>query len=334
MSGPVRSRAATRRPAAETAARPAAAAAMSRRVFGRSLAAAALPLAAASVAAEPAGDRTAAWRPRFILGSALYGTFPLAEILPEVSHTGATMIDLWPRPHGSQREEVDAVGVEEAAAMLAAAGVRLGGIACYKLGPFNLAGEFAVAKRLGAESPVLVTTVPGAGGLEGADLAVAIGTFLEKLGPSLAAAEAAGGVIAIENHSRSLLRSPEGIRRFADLVRSDHLGVALAPHHLPQDAELIAGLASDLGPRLKFVYAQQHGKGSKEKLPKADELLQLPGRGPLDFAPLMRALAAMRFTGPVEIFMHPVPRGEPILPTVAEITTEVNRAREYLLAAG
>ncbi|MFM9195996.1 MAG: hypothetical protein ACKOWG_09685 [Planctomycetia bacterium] len=93
---------------------------------------------------------------------------------------------------------------------------------------------------------------------------------------------------------------------------------------------LVAALARDLGPKLKFVYAQQHGKGAKEKLPKEDELLQLPGRGKLDFGPLMRQLAAMRFAGPIEIFMHPVPRGVPILGSVAEITAEVNRARGHL----
>jgi hypothetical protein len=31
-----------------------------------------------------------------------------------------------------------------------------------------------------------------------------------------------------------------------------------------------------------------------------------------------------------EIFMHPVPRGIPILPTAAETTAEIVRAREYL----
>jgi sugar phosphate isomerase/epimerase len=179
---------------------------------------------------------------------------------------------------------------------------------------------------------VLVTLAPGNGAAAGPDLAAAIGAFLEKLGPSLAAAEETGGVIAIENHSNSLLQTPDGIRRFADAVKSDHLGVAFAPHHLPQDAELIATLARDLGPRVKFVYAQQHGKGSKEKLPKDDELLQMPGRGPLDFGPLMRQLAAVNFRGPVEIFMHPVPRGVPILDTVAAITAEVNRSRASLEA--
>ena len=282
-----------------------------------------------SATADPAADR---WQPRWILASALYGTFPLAEILPEVAKTGADMIDLWPKPHGTQREEIDTLGEEQVKAMLSAAGVRLGGIACYKVGPFKLADEFALAKRLGGEGTVLVTTAPGDGSLTGDALTSAIKAFLEKLSPSIAAAEATGGVIAIENHSSSLLQTPEGIRRFAELATHDRVGVAFAPHHLPQDAALIATLARDLGPKVKFVYAQQHGKGSKEKLPKDDEMLQMPGRGPLDFAPLMRELAAMRFAGPVEIFMHPVPRGVPILESVAAITAEVNRARSHLLA--
>jgi sugar phosphate isomerase/epimerase len=278
-------------------------------------------------AAEAAVDR---WQPRWILASALYGNVPLAEILPEVAKTGAGMIDLWPKPHGTQREEVDALGADRVREMLATHNVKLGGMACYMVGPFNLAGEFAVAKRLGAESPVLMTMAPGDGSATGDVLTAAIKTFLAKLEPSLAAAEAAGGVIAIENHSHSLLQTPEGIRRFAEIAKHERVGIALAPHHLPQDAELIASLAHDLGPKLKFVYAQQHGKGAKEKLPKEEELLQMPGRGPFDFGPLMRALADMRFGGPIEIFMHPVPRGVPILDSVQAITTEVNRARDCL----
>lgn len=313
---------------------------VSRRGFGRALAVAALPLALPGRAAESPTDaatppaNSARWRPRFMLASALYGDAPLATVVAEVAKTGATMIDLWPKPHGSQREEVAALGVPNVRELLAAAGVTLGGIACYKVGAFNLAAEFALAKQLGAEAPVLVCTAPGDGDASGSDLAAAIGRFLEKLRPSVAAAEQTGGMIAIENHSKSLLQTGDGIRRFADLVHGDRVGVALAPHHLPQDGELIAAVARDLGPRLKLVYAQQHGKGSTEKLSKPDELLQLPGRGPLDFGPLMRQLAALAFPGPVEIFMHPVPRGVPILPTVAAITAEVNRARAHLVAVG
>jgi sugar phosphate isomerase/epimerase len=301
---------------------------ISRRALLRSAAGA----VAGAAVARGAAAADAPWQPTYILASALYGNFPLADILPEVAKTGAGSIDLWPKPHGTQREEVDTLGEEKVREMLTVAGVKLGSIACYSIGAFKLAGEFALAKRLGAEAPVLVTMAPGKGDVPGVELAAAIKDFLENLRPSIAAAEESGGVIAIENHSNSLLRTPDSVRRFADAVTSDRVGVALAPHHLPQDAHLIATLAHDLGPRMKFVYAQQDGKGSKEKLPKEVELLQMPGRGPLDFGPLMRELAAQRFAGPVEIFMHPVPRGVPILDTVPAITAEVNRARAYLEA--
>lgn len=34
--------------------------------------------------------------------------------------------------------------------------------------------------------------------------------------------------------------------------------------------------------------------------------------------------------GWTEIFMHPVPRGIPILPTADEVIAEINRSRQYL----
>ena len=58
--------------------------------------------------------------------------------------------------------------------------------------------------------------------------------------------------------------------------------------------------------------------------------MQLPGRGPMDFTPLMAALRKINYTGWTEIFMHPVPRGIPILDSVETVTEEINRARNYL----
>lgn len=270
------------------------------------------------------------WRANYILSSALYGDAPLASILPEVSATGASSIDLWPPPHGTQRDEIDSLGLERVADLLRTHAVRLGGVACYRPGAFNLASEFAVVRRLGDADTVLVTMAKGDGNATGAALDAAIREFLEKLQPTIEEAEAGGGVIAIENHSGSLLKSPESIRRFAKLVQSDKVGLALAPHHLPQEGQLLADLAAEVGSVLKFVYAQQLGHGSSQKLPKDEELLQLPGRGTLDFGPLMRQLAEMNYSGPIEIFMHPVPRGVPILPTLVEITSAVNASRAYL----
>ena len=70
--------------------------------------------------------------------------------------------------------------------------------------------------------------------------------------------------------------------------------------------------------------------GCMTKLPKEQELLQMPGRGSLDFAPILRALKKIDYDGWTEIFMHPVPRGIPILETTAAVSEEINRARRYL----
>ena len=44
----------------------------------------------------------------------------------------------------------------------------------------------------------------------------------------------------------------------------------------------------------------------------------------------MGALKKINFQGWTEIFMHPVPRGIPILDTAEGVTAEINRARRYL----
>ena len=65
-------------------------------------------------------------------------------------------------------------------------------------------------------------------------------------------------------------------------------------------------------------------------MPKDEELQQMPGRGPLDFTPVLKALKEINYTGYTEIFMHPTPRGIPIFPTAGEVTAEINRAKAYL----
>ena len=93
-------------------------------------------LGTASLAGEE--SLNSRWRPNYILSSALYGTATLPEILPEVAKTGATSIDLWPQPHGTQREEIESRGVEQVQQLLEKHDVRLGGIACYRPGALNL----------------------------------------------------------------------------------------------------------------------------------------------------------------------------------------------------
>ncbi len=264
----------------------------------------------------------------YILASCMYGTLPLAEIVPEVKKIGSERIDIWPRVHGNQREQVESMGNDAFATLLGTHGVGLGISTRFDLGPFGLAEEMAFVQEFGAS--LIVTGSEGPKDLTGKELRAAVANFAEGLKPHIAAAEKHGITISIENHGSALIESPDSMRWLIEFTDSPYLGIALAPYHLPDDAALVAQLIEDLGQGLALFYAWQHGMGCHEKLPKEQELMQMPGRGTLDFAPILSALKKINYAGWTEIFMHPVPRGIPILDSTADVTDEINRARHHL----
>lgn len=258
----------------------------------------------------------------------MYGKMDLAQILLQAHKCSAQHIDIWPAPHANHREQIDQTGHGVFTDMMKRRRVRLGILSRYDLGPFKLDDEMHIAKSFGAK--MIICSSKGPKNLKPPALKTAVKDFLDSMKPHLALAQKLGITIGIENHSNSLISSPDSIRYLAELAPSKSIGLALAPYHLPQDPALIAGLIDCLDDRLVHFYAWQHGKGCMKKLPKEQELLQMPGRGPLDFKPILAALKKIDFKGWTEIFMHPVPRGIPILPTASEVTAEINKARRYL----
>lgn len=265
---------------------------------------------------------------KYILSSCMYGYTEVEKILPEVAKTGANAIDIWPKVHGNQREQLDEMGEEKFKEILNKHDVSLGCITQYKLGPFNLQKEMQLAQRLDCHT--IVTGGRGPKDLKGAKLKEAVQEFINKMKPHLKVAEKTGVTIAVENHGNNLIQSPDSMKWLIDLSPSKNLGIAFAPYHLPQDAKLLANLIRSLGNGIAMFYAWEHGMGCMKKLPKEQELMQMPGRGMLDFAPLTEALQDIKYDGWTSIFMHPVPRGIPILKTTPQVTMEINRARKYL----
>ena len=298
---------------------------MNRREFGKRLALTGAAWSAATRGVSAGGKKLEL---RYIVASSMYGELPLGEILPDVRKTGAEWIDIWPRNHGNQREQMEAMGHEAFRTQLTQHQVKLGCLTHYDLGPFRLQAEMKVAGTF--KCPLMICGGSGPKGLKGAALKTAVREFTEKTKPHLAVAEENHVSIAIENHANNLIDSPDSLKWLAEMVPSKNLGIALAPYHLPQDTTLLADLIRALGDRLLMFYAWQHGMGCTKKLPKEQELLQMPGRGELSFQPLVEALRQIEYRGFTEIFMHPVPRGIPILPTAQEVTQEVNRSRRYL----
>ena len=289
----------------------------------------ALALAAAAPVFSRAA-RTDAFRLRYVLSSAMYGEMPLDVILPEVAKTGCEALDVWCRVHGNQREQITEMGDAAFAALLERHRVKLGVSTRYPLGPTGLRDEMEWMKKFGGG--IIVTGSKGPSEPSGAAAKSAVREFLEMMKPHVARAEDTGVTIALENHDRQLLYHPDALRYFAEFNRSPRLGIAFAPHHLHAWPDQIPSLLRDLGARqIPFMYFQEHSDGIRQKAPKEIEMRQLPGfGGGLDYRPIVKALMDIGYTGYVEIFMHPTPRGIPILPTAAEITAAINRARSYV----
>jgi len=285
-------------------------------------------LAAVNLAPETLQGDDGSFRLKYIVASSMYGRMSLADVLPEIGKAGAKYVDIWPELHANHREQIESMGYKQFTEMLRQHNIKLGILTHYDLGPFDLEGEMRVAKELGGS--MVVCGSRGPGDLRGGALKTAVKKFIEKMKPHIATAEQIGITIGIENHGNSLIYSPESIQWLAELAPSRHIGVALAPYHLPQDPALIARLITDLRTHLIHFYAWQYGMGCHKKLPKEQELLQLPGCGKLDFAPIIAALRDTDYKGWIEVFMHPIPRGIPIMPTTAQVTAQINLARAYL----
>jgi len=214
--------------------------------------------------------------------------------------------------------------------------VNLKCMTCYNLGPFNLQKEMEYAQNITGSGVIFVCGARGPKNLSpGNEMKLEIKKFIELLKPQIESATQLGMFIAIENHDHSLIHTKDSMLWFAEMAQQhDCLGIAFAPHHLQTaglNATDMGNLIRQLDHKVSFFYAQQYGIGSKQVTPKEVELLQMPGRGDLDFTPLIAALKHIQYHGPVSIFMHPTPRGKPILASIAEVTAEINLARTYLL---
>jgi sugar phosphate isomerase/epimerase len=261
----------------------------------------------------------------YMLASCMYGKLDVRKCIAQASEIGATYIDLWPPSHGNQRIQIDTIGHDRYLKACRDADVTTQMTTRYDLGPFGLSNEIEVVKQLGGKMIVCGSTGNRSGSLK-----QQVADFLEKMRPHVDIAEEAGVVIAIENHSNALLHSLDSLKYFADLNQSANLGIALAPYHLPQDSELIANLIGHCAKSIVHFYAWEHGLGCHRKMPKTQELMQLPGFGTLDFTPILTAIRDIKYRGLTEIFMHPTPRGIPIMPTLSETNGVINKSREYL----
>jgi sugar phosphate isomerase/epimerase len=286
---------------------------------------------AAMVAPKGAGSDGEDFSLQFVLSSAMYGNLPLEEVLKSVARTGASSVDIWRKVHATHREQIKEMGDEAFQKLLQKHQTTMSVSTCYPLGPFRQDAELRWVKKNGGRMTVCGSGRLGDPDPVGAEAKRQVKAFFEKLKPHYELAEELGVTMAIENHKNSMLSSPDSIRYVKDLNPSKNVGIAFAPHHLHDAIGEIPKLISHLGKEMiPFFYFQEHHPSSKKKMGREEERKQLPGYGTLDYLPILKSLKEIGFNGLSEIFMHPVPRGIPVMPTADEINELIKSSRGYL----
>jgi len=239
--------------------------------------------------AAPKLEAGPAWRCRLSTSSILFKDLSLEEACARIAALGFEAVDIWSAydkcPH-----------LDDAAARLGPGGLKtLLAKHRLELCAFSVyvGGYPKYAELLGGVGGG-VAVQGSAGPCKPDELTAKMRAFLESLKPQLELAEKHNSRLAIENHGDALLHSLDSFKAFVDLNSSPRLGLALAPYHLQAIGAPVAETIRICGRQLLFFYAWQNQPG----------IAQLPGHGPADFTPWLRALAQANYRGFVNAFMH------------------------------
>jgi len=239
--------------------------------------------AAASPEARPA------WRCRLSTSSILFKGLPLEQACDRIAALGFEAVDIWSAydncPHLD--DAAKRLGPSGLKALLAKHHLQLCAFSVY------VGGYPKYAELLGGVGGG-VAIQGSAGPCKPEELTAKMRAFLESLKPQLELAERHNSRLAIENHGDALLHSLDSFKAFVDLNTSPRLGLALAPYHLQAGGASVEEAIRICGRQLLFFYAWQN----------RPEVAQLPGHGPTDFTPWLRALGQVNYGGFVNAFMH------------------------------
>lgn len=265
-----------------------------------------IPTATASDGPEEAADSP--WRMRLSTSSIQFSELPIEKACERIAGLGFEAIDIWSAHEGCPH-------LDDVASRLGPQGLRdLLEKHKLKLFAFSVyAGGYARYAQLLGEAGGGVAIQGSAGPCKPEELIARMRQFIDELKPLIELAEKHNSFLAIENHGDALLSSLDSLKAFVEINTSPRLGIALAPYHIQAANASVEEAIRICGRQLFFFYAWQH----------QPDLKQLPGVGPTDLTPWIRALAEVRYRGCVNAFMHGHP-GTDIM--AANLAT----ARDYL----
>ena len=251
----------------------------------------------------------APWRPKLSTSTVQFSTLPIEQACQRIAALKFEAVDIWCAYDGCPHldDAQNRLGGEGLKALLRKTGLDLCGFSTY------VGGYAKYAALLGAAGGG-VAIQGSAGPCPPAELTRRMKAFLEGLKPLAELAEANRSWLAIENHGDALLNGLDSFKAFADLNTSPRIGLALAPYHLQAIQASVPEAIRICGRQLFFFYAWQNAPG----------MGQLPGHGPTDFGPWLRALREIDYRRHTNPFMHGHPAPE-------EMATGLAKSRDYLL---
>ncbi len=281
-----------------------------RRRFLRLMGAAAATCTAGAALPGDSPDRVSspAWSVRLSTSSIHFMELPIEQACERIALLGFEAIDIWSAHEGCPH-------LDDVAARLGPEGLReLLGKHKLKLFAFSVyAGGYARYAELLGQAGGGVAIQGSAPPCKPEELSTRMQQFIEGLKPLVELAEKHNSYLAIENHGRALLDSPDSLKAFVDVNTSPRLGIALAPYHLQTLKASVPEVIRICGRQLLFFYAWQNQPG----------VGQLPGVGSADMTPWVEALARVEYRGYVNPFMHGHPGPEVMM-------TNLATARDYL----
>ena len=252
---------------------------------------------------------TSPWKMQLACSSINFSSLPIEQAVERIAALGFDAIDIWSAYVGCPHldDALNRLGADGLVGLLKKHELDLYSFSVY------VGGYARYAELLGKVGGGVAVRGSGRPS-DPADLPKSMKQFLEGLKPELELAEKYDSYLAIENHSgKSLLNYMDSIKAFTDLNDHPRLGIALAPYHIQINGESVEEAIKTCGKQLLFFYAWQH----------APDTGQLPGIGPTDCRPWLKALAAVEFRYPVTPFMHHEPEPD-------EMAEVMAKSRDYL----
>jgi len=262
----------------------------------------------ASAGEVPKPGSAPPWQMRLSTSSIHFSELPIEQACARIADLGFEGVDIWSAHEGCPHldDVASRLGPEGLKALLEKHKLKLFAFSVYQ-------GGYARYAELLGQAGGGVAIQGSAPPCRPQELIARMRRFVEDLKPLVELAQKNNSSLAIENHGNALLDGLDSLEAFVDTNKSPHLGIALAPYHIQAAKASVPEAIRICGRQLFFFYAWQ----------QQPDVKQLPGVGPTDMTPWIRALAEVRYRGYVNPFMHGHP-GTEIM--AAHLAT----ARDYL----